>query len=112
MATPLAHVVGWTGIWAAALAWLSFAAIGDRASSGEWIGATYGLVLSAEDLTPNLGVFWYFFTEIFEKFRLFFLFVFHYFPFVLGVPGRIVQLPESRTNRLSIDARVSDDHDT
>lgn len=29
------------------------------------------------DLTPNIGVFWYFMTEIFDRFRTFFLFCFH-----------------------------------
>lgn len=38
---------------------------------------TYGFILTVEDLSPNLGVFWYFFTEIFDFFRVFFLLVFH-----------------------------------
>lgn len=33
--------------------------------------------LQVGDLTPNIGLFWYFFSEIFSGFRLFFLFVFH-----------------------------------
>lgn len=46
--------------------------------AGDWdfLEATYGFILSAPDLTPNIGLFWYFFTEMFEHFRLFFLAVF------------------------------------
>jgi phosphatidylinositol glycan class U len=30
------------------------------------------------DLTPNVGLFWYFFIEVFKEFKGFFLFVFQY----------------------------------
>ncbi len=40
----------------------------------------------ADDLTPNMGLWWYFFAEIFEHFRLFFLFVFHMQPVLLLLP--------------------------
>jgi len=48
----------------------------------------YGFVrmLNVPDLRPNLGVWWYFFLEIFDRFRDFFVFVFHMHPFVLMVP--------------------------
>ena len=38
---------------------------------------SYLFNFSISDLTPNLGLFWYFFTEIFDRFRSFFLIVFH-----------------------------------
>ena len=38
----------------------------------------YVFILEVRDLQPNLGMYWYFFTEIFEQFRAFFLFVFHF----------------------------------
>ncbi|CAH2238203.1 jg11485 [Pararge aegeria aegeria] len=34
---------------------------------------TYGFILSVPDLKPNIGLFWYFFTEMFEHFRLLFV---------------------------------------
>ncbi|WOO81184.1 Phosphatidylinositol glycan anchor biosynthesis class U protein [Vanrija pseudolonga] len=43
-----------------------------------WITRTWGLVLTASDLTPNVGMWWYFFTEIFDHFRLFFQGVFQF----------------------------------
>ena len=40
----------------------------------------------ADDLTPNMGLWWYFFAEMFEHFRAFFLFVFHIQPALLLLP--------------------------
>jgi len=42
--------------------------------------------LSVPDQTPNLGLFWYFFTETFEHFRVFFLCVFQMNAFVYVIP--------------------------
>lgn len=42
--------------------------------------------LAAPDLTPNIGLFWYFFTEMFEHFRLFFLATFQINAFVYVLP--------------------------
>jgi len=41
-----------------------------------WAGATWGATVSLPDLTPNVGLWWYFFTEMFDQFRPFFLVVF------------------------------------
>ncbi|KAJ7195435.1 GPI transamidase subunit PIG-U [Mycena pura] len=41
-----------------------------------WIPQTWGASLTLPDLTPNVGVWWYFFTEMFDHFRPFFLMVF------------------------------------
>lgn len=51
-----------------------------------WAGRVYGLTLFLRDLTPNIGLWWYFFTEVFTEFQPFFLFVFHSFALVLMVP--------------------------
>ncbi|GAK61992.1 GPI transamidase component PIG-U [Moesziomyces antarcticus] len=42
-----------------------------------WTEQVYGSVLLATDLTPNLGLWWYFFMEIFDHFRDFFLLTFN-----------------------------------
>jgi phosphatidylinositol glycan class U len=39
-----------------------------------------------DDLAPNMGLWWYFFAEIFDHFRPFFLFVFHAQSLLLLVP--------------------------
>ncbi|KAH9924279.1 PIG-U-domain-containing protein [Epithele typhae] len=41
-----------------------------------WVGKTWGSTLTLPDLTPNPGLWWYFFTEMFDHFRPFFLMVF------------------------------------
>lgn len=55
---------------------------------GSWnyISSTYSVVLLMTDLTPNVGLWWYFFTEMFEDFRQFFLGVFQLHLFIYVVP--------------------------
>src|SRR6218665_929129 len=55
---------------------------------GSWnfLTSTYGFILTVPDLTPNIGIFWYFFTEMFEHFRLFFICVFQIHAFIYVVP--------------------------
>ncbi|BFZ12674.1 hypothetical protein BsWGS_15713 [Bradybaena similaris] len=54
--------------------------------SWEFLQSTYGFILSVPDLTPNTGVFWYFFTEMFDHFRTFFVCVFQLNAVVYTVP--------------------------
>ncbi|EAU91081.2 cell division cycle protein 91 [Coprinopsis cinerea okayama7 len=41
-----------------------------------WVSQTWGTWITLPDLTPNPGLWWYFFTEMFDHFRPFFLMVF------------------------------------
>lgn len=41
-----------------------------------WVASTWGAQFTLPDLTPNVGLWWYFFTEMFDHFRPFFLVVF------------------------------------
>ncbi|XP_028156158.1 phosphatidylinositol glycan anchor biosynthesis class U protein [Ostrinia nubilalis] len=41
--------------------------------SYDYVYNTYGFILTVPDLKPNIGLFWYFFTEMFEHFRLLFV---------------------------------------
>lgn len=54
--------------------------------STDWINGTYIFQLSVTDLTPNVGVFWYFFTEMFDHFREFFLWTFQINAFIYTIP--------------------------
>jgi len=45
-------------------------------NSWEFLARTYGIQLTLSDLTPNVGLWWYFFIEMFDSFRSFFLGVF------------------------------------
>ncbi|KIK93239.1 hypothetical protein PAXRUDRAFT_34170 [Paxillus rubicundulus Ve08.2h10] len=54
-----------------------FGAASVMAGSGwGWVHETWGASLTLPDLTPNPGLWWYFFTEMFDHFRPFFLMVF------------------------------------
>ena len=70
---------------------LSFALVG----SWQFIPSTYGTILSLRDLTPNVGVWWYFFIEIFDSFRSFFLAVFwlHMFSYSPALTLRLRNQP-------------------
>ncbi|BES97984.1 unnamed protein product [Nesidiocoris tenuis] len=48
------------------------------AISGDWLflRSVYNVILTVTDLRPNIGLFWYFFTEMFEHFRLLFVYSF------------------------------------
>uniref|UniRef100_A0A2C9L8E4 Uncharacterized protein n=1 Tax=Biomphalaria glabrata TaxID=6526 RepID=A0A2C9L8E4_BIOGL len=52
----------------------------------DFIYSTYGFILTVPDLTPNVGVFWYFFTEMFDHFRTFFVCVFQLNAVIYTVP--------------------------
>ncbi|WYZ44395.1 hypothetical protein EsH8_VII_000831 [Colletotrichum jinshuiense] len=68
-ATNVAVVSGVLG----ALFIMSFLVTGD---SWEFLSSTYGAQITLNDLTPNVGLWWYFFVEMFDSFRPFFLAVF------------------------------------
>lgn len=74
---------------------LLFASRAVNSDSWDFLRSTYGFVLSVPDLTPNIGIFWYFFTEVFDHFRTFFVFVFqmHAFIYVAPLTIRLRQHP-------------------
>lgn len=63
--------------------------------SWDFISATYGMQLLVPDLTPNVGLWWYFLIEIFDSFREFFLGVFwlHLAAYVGALSIRIWKQP-------------------
>lgn len=56
------------------------------ALSSCWLRSVHGFALAVEDYTPNIGLFWYFLTELFDAFRPFFKFVLHSHTLILAVP--------------------------
>ena len=52
----------------AVLLGMSFVVTGN---SWEFLARTYGIQLTLSDLTPNVGLWWYFFIEMFDSFRAF-----------------------------------------
>ncbi|CAK7206427.1 hypothetical protein SEUCBS139899_009221 [Sporothrix eucalyptigena] len=61
----------------------------------EFLRSTYGIQLTLSDLTPNVGLWWYFFIEMFDSFRSFFVAVFwlHLSSYVGGLSIRIRTQP-------------------
>jgi GPI-anchor transamidase subunit U len=47
-------------------------------SSWGFFDSTYAFIMSCKDLTPSIGIFWYFFTEMFDHFRELFLYTFQF----------------------------------
>ncbi|VEU24184.1 DEKNAAC105308 [Brettanomyces naardenensis] len=56
------------------------------ASSFNFIQLVYGTIVSFKKITPNLGLWWYFFTEIFEFFSAFYTAIFNLYSFIFIVP--------------------------
>ncbi|XP_076905396.1 uncharacterized protein LOC143561148 isoform X2 [Bidens hawaiensis] len=67
----------WASVWALYVLVLCGISLKEYSGLGEMFKRTYGFILSVEDLSPNIGVLWYFFAEVFDFFRDFFLIVFH-----------------------------------
>jgi len=65
------------------LYYLSYLAMGN---SWTFLYSTLGFTLAVPELTPNMGLFWYFFTEMFEHFRVFFVCTFQINCFVYVYP--------------------------
>ena len=63
--------------------------------SWEFLYSVYGVQLLVPDLTPNVGLWWYFFIEMFDSFREFFLGVFwlHLGSYVAGLCFRLRRQP-------------------
>ncbi|KAG6032732.1 hypothetical protein E4U41_007156 [Claviceps citrina] len=63
--------------------------------SWAFLARTYGIQLTLSDLTPNVGLWWYFFIEMFDSFRAFFLAVFwlHLTAYVGGLSIRLRTQP-------------------
>ncbi|KAI5859573.1 PIG-U-domain-containing protein [Durotheca rogersii] len=76
---------------------LSALFLGSYLLTGSWefLGSTYGIQLTLTDLTPNVGLWWYFFIEMFDSFRAFFLGVFwlHLSCYVGGLSIRLRAQP-------------------
>ncbi|OQV12718.1 Phosphatidylinositol glycan anchor biosynthesis class U protein [Hypsibius exemplaris] len=84
----IARLVIHLGIFGGILAAL---VIGSSVIMGSWsfIRGVYGFAVFAPDLTPNIGLFWYFFTEMFEQFRTFFTWIFFLNICIYSVPVSI-----------------------
>ncbi|KAL8053781.1 hypothetical protein ABFX02_05G096300 [Erythranthe guttata] len=67
----------WATIWITYVLILCAISMKDYGGLAEMFKRTYGFTLTVKDLSPNIGVLWYFFAEVFDFFRNFFVIVFH-----------------------------------
>jgi len=76
--TTIAHFLEWLSVFVGASYWMM----------GNWdfVWVTYGFAYLVEDLDPNIGLFWYFYTEMFDHFRPLFTFTLQYHPFIYLAP--------------------------
>ncbi|KAK3158772.1 hypothetical protein QOZ80_2AG0141410 [Eleusine coracana subsp. coracana] len=74
---PVVHFIFWLVIWSCYVLLLSSVVLEKVGGLHEMFGKTYGFILTVKDLSPNIGVLWYFFAEVFDFFRSFFLMVFN-----------------------------------
>ena len=75
-----------TIVFSAFLAMLLYISYFIMGQSWSFLNSTYGFILSVPELTPNMSLFWYFFTEMFEHFRLFFVCTFQVNVFIYVIP--------------------------
>ncbi len=70
-------------VFASAIVGINFALENFNA---RFVECTYFFILRVPDLVPNMGLFWYFFTEMFDHFLNFFTFVFQFNAFLYALP--------------------------
>lgn len=82
-------------VFFAATTWFLYVSYVLTGGSWEFLSSTYGVHLLLPDLTPNVGLWWYFFIEMFDSFREFFLGVFwlHLAGYVGGLSVRVRKQP-------------------
>ena len=82
-------------VFLASVTWLLCISSILTGGSWEFLASTYGVHLLLPDLTPNIGLWWYFFIEMFDSFRQFFLGVFwlHLGGYVGGLSIRLHRQP-------------------
>ncbi|XP_016190209.2 phosphatidylinositol glycan anchor biosynthesis class U protein isoform X1 [Arachis ipaensis] len=71
------HFFIWILLWSSYVLVLCGIYLQKHGGLQELYRRTYGFILTIPDLSPNIGVLWYFFAEVFDFFRSFFLMVFH-----------------------------------
>jgi phosphatidylinositol glycan class U len=69
-----------------ALVFVLLLSVSSRQFGWVFLDRTYGFILNVRDLKPNIGLFWYFFTEMFEHFYLLFICTFQINAFIYVLP--------------------------
>lgn len=87
--------IKYTSLFFATKIWFLYISNILTGGSWEFISSTYSVQLLLPDLTPNMGLWWYFFIEMFDSFREFFLGIFwlHLGGYVGGLCIRVRRQP-------------------
>ena len=87
--------ITYSSVFSASVTWFLYISNILTGGSWEFLSSTYGVHLLLPDLTPNVGLWWYFFIEMFDSFREFFLGVFwlHLSCYVGGLSIRLHKQP-------------------
>ncbi|KLT45415.1 PIG-U-domain-containing protein [Cutaneotrichosporon oleaginosum] len=93
LGAPTSKLLSYALVYAGTLGVL--AGLATAACTPSWVARTWGVILSASDLTPNVGMWWYFFTEMFDHFRTFFRGVFQLHMLIYIAP-LCLRLPDPR----------------
>jgi phosphatidylinositol glycan class U len=72
--------------YAVSIGVLLYASASTVAEAQAWMQHSYVWELQANDLSPNIGLWWYFFTELFGRFRPYFIFLFNVHPYIYVLP--------------------------
>ena len=57
-----------------------------QVESWNWLNSTYKVQILASDLSPNIGLWWYFFIQVFNTFRIFFVCLFQFLVVIFVMP--------------------------
>lgn len=95
MTSSLSFFLTYAIVFFGSIAWFLYISYLLMGRSWEFLLSTYGVHLLLPDLTPNVGLWWYFFIEMFDSFREFFLGVFwlHLGSYVAGLCIRLRKQP-------------------
>ncbi|CAH8252107.1 unnamed protein product [Arabidopsis lyrata] len=80
------YFVFWVLVWSSYVLVLCSLSLKQYGGLEEMFKRTYGFILRIEDLSPNIGVFWYFFAEVFDFSRNYLLIVFNLYILLTGIP--------------------------
>lgn len=83
---PVMNFLAWASFWLFSVLLLSTVSLKGINGLMQMFEKTCDFFIVVEDLSPNIGVFWYFFAEVFYFFWTFFLIVFHINIFFMILP--------------------------
>jgi phosphatidylinositol glycan class U len=86
------HFVFWVLVWSSYVLVLCSLSLKQYGGLEEMFKRTYGFILRIEDLSPNIGVFWYFFAEAFEFSRNYLLIIFNLYILLTSIPSLMFRL--------------------